>query len=214
VPSPSYCQHDIKWKQRRRSQARNEDRKDLVTAFCMSNPGPVTKTTTNLSQSRRLRHLQGITLRNLILVPAEKGTKGRAFDDEALPFSLKSPAKLLAIKEHKAFGHSRSHSDIKLKDKSDYVPSAPSSQSTETAKLSSPQRPTLGKTPRKSFMEPSLQGAKTRRDKLDDAIVRHIAEIFFTLHVPELKGMRICSFDDIRSYCKTQYILAKYRRQW
>jgi len=138
-----------------------------------------------------LRHLQGITLRNLILVPAEKGAKGKAFDDEALPFSLRSPAKLLAIKEQKAFGHSRSHSDPKLNDKSSYGPSTALSQSTETTKLSSPQRPILGEILRRSFKEPSPQGAKTRHDKLDDAIMRHTAELFFTLHVAELKGVSV-----------------------
>jgi len=122
-----------------------------------------------------------------MIVPPEKRERGKTFDDEALPFSLKSPAKLFAIQEQRNFGHSRSHSDLKLKEKAHYEPTTPPKQNEELSKPS-PQRPGLGKVPRKSFMEPSIQGAKLRQEKLDDAVSRHIADVFFSVHVAGLEG--------------------------
>lgn len=63
-------------------------------------------------------------------------------------------------------------------------------QPTETVNTSS-QRPGLGKTPRKSFMEPSIQGATSRQQKLDNAVLRHIADIFFTIHITGLQGTSV-----------------------
>ncbi|KAF2452961.1 UV radiation resistance protein and autophagy-related subunit 14-domain-containing protein [Lineolata rhizophorae] len=65
--------------------------------------------------NRRLRHLQGITIRNLTLLPSQSTphrSRGHTIDDDALPYTLTTPAKALALRESKKLEHSRSSSDL------------------------------------------------------------------------------------------------------
>lgn len=71
-----------------------------------------------LPTNRKLRNVEFIALRNVSLVPSSPPRKrgsgnGKAIDDEALPHALKSPAKMVALREQRTLGHSRSSTDLR-----------------------------------------------------------------------------------------------------
>jgi len=76
-------------------------------------------------------------------------------DDDALPNSLKSPAKLLAQREVKTLEHSRSSAEL---------------------------RPSLAKLRRRSTMEWAAS-PHVRQKKLEDVAARRMADVFFSIHV-------------------------------
>ncbi|KAK2775128.1 hypothetical protein FQN53_003309 [Emmonsiellopsis sp. PD_33] len=65
------------------------------------------------SSNRKLRHLQGISVRNLVInQPSSTRVRGKTIDDDNAPNALESPAKLLAKQESRAIHHSRSFTDL------------------------------------------------------------------------------------------------------
>ncbi|PGH03408.1 hypothetical protein AJ79_07374 [Helicocarpus griseus UAMH5409] len=70
--------------------------------------------------NRKLRHLQGISVRNLVVSPPDiTQSRGKTIDDDNAPNALQSPAKLLAKHESRpAIHQSRSFTDLKHGDKS------------------------------------------------------------------------------------------------
>ncbi|KAM5445431.1 hypothetical protein MaudCBS49596_007490 [Microsporum audouinii] len=68
-----------------------------------------------LPSNRKLRHLQGIAIRNLVVSgpPANK-LRGMTIDDQSVPYTLQSPARALAVREGRTVQHSRSTTDLKL----------------------------------------------------------------------------------------------------
>lgn len=107
-------------------------------------------------QNRKLRHLQGISIRNLCLAPAHTRPRRQTIDDEAIPSTLESPAKSLAVRDARVLAHSRSSSDLKGKSK--------------------------GKDRRRTI-ESQTASPWARQKKLEDAAAIRMADTFFTLHV-------------------------------
>ncbi|TKA62062.1 hypothetical protein B0A49_12476 [Cryomyces minteri] len=150
--------------------------------------------------NRKLRHLQGITLRNLTLSPPSPARpRGKTTDDEALPFNLKTPAKVLALRENRQLGHSRSSADLrpiqeaaKVSAKASEEESAMSAPQDERGgspngssgvKSSKPTRPTFARLRRRSTMEWSGASPQQRQKKLEDVTAARMADTFFSLHV-------------------------------
>ncbi|KAF9693020.1 hypothetical protein EKO04_009325 [Ascochyta lentis] len=134
-----------------------------------------------LPYNRKLRHLQGITIRNLTLTLAPTRPRGKTIDDEALPSALKSPTKTLALRKTKPLTHSRSSSDLKSKtteeqDQFDY--DALGTPTTPTR----PARPTKGMR-RRSTLEWTNASPLTRQKRLEDITAGRMADTFFTLHI-------------------------------
>ncbi|KAF1927591.1 UV radiation resistance-associated gene protein [Didymella exigua CBS 183.55] len=119
-----------------------------------------------LPSNRKLRHLQGITIRNLTLSLAPGRSRGKTIDDEALPSTLKSPTKTLALRESKALTYSRSSSDLKS------IPTTPTR----------PARPTKALR-RRSTLEWTNASPLTRQKRLEDITAGRMADTFFTLHI-------------------------------
>lgn len=136
-------------------------------------------------QNRRLRHLRGITVRNISLDAAPRRARGKTIDDEALPFTLNSPTKLQAIFEHHHPGHSRSHSDLSaLKDQFNQ----PFSTDVVSQRLNgAPKRPSMSKTRKSSFGWGAL-GSTQRQESLEDAVQKHVVDVFFTVHAVREEG--------------------------
>lgn len=142
-------------------------RTQLCTASC---------TGADHTQNRKLRHLQGITVRNLTLVPTPSRPRGKTIDDDAVPSALKSLTKTLALHESRGLNHSRSSSDLKDHG-SNYEPSRRSSPE-------KPKRPSITRgLRRRSTLEWMGANPLTRQKKLEDITDSRMADTFFTIHV-------------------------------
>ncbi|KAF2267577.1 hypothetical protein CC78DRAFT_61088 [Lojkania enalia] len=138
-----------------------------------------------LPYNRKLRHLQGITIRNLTLAPPPSRQRGKTIDDDAIPSTLKSPTKALALRESRGLVHSRSSSDLtstddRLKQGNGEVqqPSSP------TQRPSRSNRPTMGRgLRRRSTMEWSGANPLVRQQKLENITEGRMADTFFSLHI-------------------------------
>ncbi|KAF1939273.1 hypothetical protein EJ02DRAFT_408909 [Clathrospora elynae] len=136
-----------------------------------------------LPYNRKLRHLQGITIRNLTLTTTPSRSRGKTFDDEAIPSTFKSPTKALALRESKGLAHSRSSSDLTSAEKTARHSNGGLREST-SPKASS--RPRFGRgLRRRSTMEWTNASPLTRQKKLEDITAGCMADTFFTLHVED-----------------------------
>ncbi|KAE8849208.1 hypothetical protein PTNB73_05037 [Pyrenophora teres f. teres] len=134
-----------------------------------------------LPYNRKLRHLQGITLRNLTLTPNPPKLRGKTIDDEAIPSTLKSPTKELAQRETRGLAHSRSSSDLNSTDDSVRRSNGGAREPGTTDKAT---RPGYGTGPRRSStLEWSNSSPLTRQKKLQDMTAGRMADTFFTLHI-------------------------------
>ncbi|KAI8943337.1 hypothetical protein NX059_001354 [Plenodomus lindquistii] len=135
-----------------------------------------------LPYNRKLRHLQGITIRNLTLTPVPSRSRGKTFDDEAIPSTFKSPTKALAQRETKRLSHSRSSSDLKSSPEAARTNGSLREPTTPTK----PSRPGFGKElMRRTTMDWANASPLTRQKKLEDITAGRMADTFFTLHVDE-----------------------------
>ncbi|KAI9799887.1 MAG: hypothetical protein M1833_003809 [Piccolia ochrophora] len=138
-----------------------------------------------LPSNRKLRHLQGICLRNLALSPASSGTRRKSIDDASLPLSWKTPAKLLARRDLYQLGHSKSSSDL----------TSPPSKTTpqdsikpaEDAANGAGQRPSAGKLRRRSTLNWAAASPGVRQKKLEDVIGERMADTWFSLHCEDIE---------------------------
>lgn len=63
-------------------------------------------------QNRKLRHLHGVSVRNLAANPNTTRSRGKTIDDDDIPNALKSPSKILSQKESRPLHPSRSFSEL------------------------------------------------------------------------------------------------------
>ncbi|KAL1798104.1 hypothetical protein ACET3X_002141 [Alternaria dauci] len=133
-----------------------------------------------LPYNRKLRHLQGITIRNLTLTATPPKSRGRTIDDEAVPSTLKSPTKALALRESRALAHSRSSSNLTAPD------DAVRRSNGGLREPTTPTRPGYGRSlRRRSTMEWTNASPLTRQKKLEDITAGRMADTFFSLHVED-----------------------------
>ncbi|KAH7355966.1 UV radiation resistance protein and autophagy-related subunit 14-domain-containing protein [Pyrenochaeta sp. MPI-SDFR-AT-0127] len=138
-----------------------------------------------LPHNRKLRHLQGITIRNLTLTVTPARLRGKTIDDEAIPSTLKSPTKALALRESKGLAHSRSSSDLQAAD--DGARRSHGRLREPTTPTKAP-RPAFGKgLRRRATMEWTNASPLSRQKKLEDITAGRMADTFFTLHVDDQK---------------------------
>ncbi|KAF2759183.1 hypothetical protein EJ05DRAFT_475405 [Pseudovirgaria hyperparasitica] len=131
-----------------------------------------------LEYNRRLRHLHGLTLRNLSLNPKLSRTRRAPIDDDGLPSALKSASKALALRESRPLEHYHSVADLRGPGSS----KAPQDEVTKEDK-SPPTRPSATRTRRRSTMEWSGASPVARQKRLEDVTEGRMAETFFSLHV-------------------------------
>lgn len=140
---------------------------------------PPTKSTTSsqwlLPGSLKLRNLQSISLRNLRLSSTtHHNNSSTTFDDDALPQTLHSPAKLLALNEEQTISHARSHSDLR------------GNHVQEEQKAT--KRPQVRRLRRRSTIEWANATPQSRQRKLEAATRERIGDVFFSLHVRGVEG--------------------------
>lgn len=144
-----------------------------------------------------------VSLRNLTLSASPTSrSRGKTIDDDAVPNNLVSPAKLVALREQKSLGHSRSSSDLRR------VPEDGSYSETESGKdqqsitentskalkksngtPKTPPRPSFAKLRRRSTLEWVNASPQSRQEKLESVTGERMADVFFSLHVDDVDGM-------------------------
>ncbi|KAF9893239.1 hypothetical protein FE257_011663 [Aspergillus nanangensis] len=123
-----------------------------------------------LSSNRKLRHLQGISVRNLVVTPLSRA-RGKTIDDEDIPNSLQSPSKLLANDVNRSLQQSRSFNNLKSSFASD-----------ESHSRREP--PPLPRPPknRRNTLPWSDPNPRRRQVKLEDIMRSRMADTWFSIH--------------------------------
>ncbi|KAL8916447.1 MAG: hypothetical protein Q9208_008513 [Pyrenodesmia sp. 3 TL-2023] len=139
------------------------------------------KLTGNCSpQNRKIRHLEGISLRNLTLSRPSILPHVKTADDEALPTSLRTPTKSLALREKK-LEHSRSSNDLrtppKRHEKLDH-----SQEGSDIENGLKDKRPLRGNIRRRSTLNWTNATPGVRQKKLEDVAGSKLADTWFSLH--------------------------------
>ena len=135
------------------------------------------------AQNRRLRSLTGISVRNLTLSPLPGRSRGQTIDDDSLPTTLQTTAKLLAKREQHKLEHSRSSDDLKSQSSADG-----SSKSTALGSQTATTnvRPLKERLRRRSTLNWTNASAETRQQKLEEATSERLLDTWFSLHVDGL----------------------------
>ena len=130
-------------------------------------------------QNRRLRHLQGVSVRNLALCQPLLRARGKTIDDESLPHALKTPAKVLAQRENPRLEHSRSSDDLKSSAAKLYGLAR-----TEDSKDEVPLkiRPSSSGLRRRSTLNWTNAPPRVRQTKLEDVARDRMADTWFSIH--------------------------------
>ncbi|KAK2873613.1 hypothetical protein FQN49_002237 [Arthroderma sp. PD_2] len=135
-----------------------------------------------LASNRKLRHLQGIAVRNLVvsLPPASK-IRGMTIDDQSVPYTLQSPAKALAIREGRTIQHSRSTTDLKLS-------RSPPSLKHTASENGSESKEEIYMRRRRSTLPWAGASPGVRQSRLEQIASSKMADSWFSLHcegIPE-----------------------------
>ncbi|KAI7547606.1 hypothetical protein KC331_g4920 [Hortaea werneckii] len=139
--------------------------------------------------NRKLRNLTCLSIRNLSLTPTPSGrTRKKTIDDDAVPNTLTSPAKLVALREQRGLAHSHSSSDLRTVSEHDTDAQQGSRNGNGTPVKANgapkaPQRPTIGRMRRRSTLEWVNATPQTRQEKLEAVAKSRLADVFFSIHV-------------------------------
>lgn len=137
-------------------------------------------------QNRKLRHLQAVTLRNLALSQESIRPRRGTIDDEGLPTTKKSPAKLLAMRDAHIMTHSKSSDDLRpIHESAITVSSSPNKQRT-------PPRPSMAKLRRRSTLEWAAATSQQRQKRLEHVSAARMADLFYSLHIDSQQGRSVC----------------------
>ncbi|KAL8908162.1 MAG: hypothetical protein Q9207_000985 [Kuettlingeria erythrocarpa] len=133
-----------------------------------------------LPSNRKLRHLEGISLRNLALSRPSSLSQGKTADDQALPNSLRTPTKSLALREKK-LEHSRSSNDLRTPPPGREAHDG-SQKGSGTGNGLKVRPPLPGKVRRRSTLNWTNATPEVRQKKLEDVARLKLADTWFSLH--------------------------------
>ncbi|KAI9837351.1 MAG: hypothetical protein M1819_000426 [Sarea resinae] len=134
-----------------------------------------------LPSNRKLRHLHGISLRNITLSNAPCRPRGKTIDDESIQNTWSSPAKILAQRETRKLEHSRSSSDLagpRL--------TVPVEYNGGAVKESHLKPPPLGRLRRRSTLNWSDAAPESRQKRLEAVTGSKLADTWFSLHCEDM----------------------------
>ena len=152
-----------------------------------------------LPSNRKLRNLVSISLRNLSLDAPSIGRKrGKTIDDDAVPHTLKSPAKIVALREQRVLEHSRSSDDLRKVAEESEAGSAvedaskadgsPVKGKAKVVADSTPTRPKFGRMRRRSTLEWVNATPQRRQERLERLAEERMVDVFCSLHVKGIEG--------------------------
>lgn len=145
-------------------------------------------------QNRKVRNVVSISVRNISLEQASSTRRRtKTIDDDAIPQALKSPAKMVALREHKTLEHSRSSTDLRSAGATD---GAIDEANGSPIKAKERHSPSAQRTPprpnfrmrRRSTLEWANATPQGRQEKLEKVTGERMADVFFTLHVAGVEG--------------------------
>ncbi|KAH0023910.1 hypothetical protein KCU80_g15008, partial [Aureobasidium melanogenum] len=118
-------------------------------------------------------------LRNLALSHEATRPRRGTIDDDGLPATKKSPAKMLALREARSnMIHSKSSDDLRpIHESVSSLPSSPTKQRT-------PPRPSFAKLRRRSTLEWAASTSQQRQRRLYDVSAQRMADLFYSIHIP------------------------------
>ena len=135
-----------------------------------------------------MRHLQGISLRNLTLSPPSPHSQGKTIDDTSLPNSLRTPTKALAQRESHKLEHSRSSNDLKspppLNGSIHHVYKEEAVTNVSPTKTF---RPAAQKLRRRSTLNWTNALPEIRQKKLENVAAERLADTWFSLHCSNIE---------------------------
>ncbi|TIA39565.1 hypothetical protein D6C78_03181 [Aureobasidium pullulans] len=131
-----------------------------------------------IPSNRKIRHLQAITLRNLALSHESNRPRRGTIDDEGLPATKKSPAKMLALRDAHNMNHSKSSDDLRP------IHETNISLSPTPTKPRTPPRPSFAKLRRRSTLEWAASTSQQRQRRLQDVSAQRMADLFYSIHIP------------------------------
>lgn len=131
-------------------------------------------------QNRKLRHLQGLSIRNLSIAPPTRA-RGKTIDDDDIPYSLKTPVKLASQAQNRSVTQSRSYTD--LKSISPKVQPVDGDQGQHDKQLRESRR-----IRRRSTLPWSGGNLETRQTKLEDIARSRMADAWFSIHCDGIDG--------------------------
>ncbi|KAJ6006043.1 hypothetical protein N7451_003987 [Penicillium sp. IBT 35674x] len=121
--------------------------------------------------NRKLRHLHGISVRNLVVTPPINRARGKTIDDDDIPNALTSPSKILAQNESRSLHSSRSFTDLN---------SRSNSQSHAEPKL------VRRESRRRSLLPWNDPNPRTRRVSLEDITKSRMADTWVSIHCDDV----------------------------
>lgn len=183
----------------------------------MDSSGPFTRNKSYLLPTNRskLRNLTSIAIRNISLSTpvspkSTRRSRGKTIDDDAIPQTLQSPAKLVALRERELEGrgleHSRSSADLRAANDASLNGTAvddgtepdgtgttvTASGSPSKGKLATPRPRMPGRMRRRSTLEWAHSTPQRRQERLARALEERMVDVFFSLHVEGIEGM-VCT---------------------
>ena len=175
---------------------------------------PANKDTHLPANRSKLRNLTSISLRNISLqIPTSPTARrrGKTIDDDALPHTLQSPAKLVALREREndraGLEHSRSSSDLRASSAiaetaiaeeevdgegvgggvENGSPLKSKGHGRGSNASSRPRMP--GRMRRRSTLEWAQSTPQRRQERLERALEERMVDCFFSVHVGGVEGM-------------------------
>ncbi|KAH8705320.1 UV radiation resistance protein and autophagy-related subunit 14-domain-containing protein [Talaromyces proteolyticus] len=127
------------------------------------------------STNRKLRHLQGVSIRNLLITPPTR-LRGKTIDDDDIPQSLITPTKLIAQEENQSLAHSRSYTDLKSSLSSDAPAVSGKGNKRNDERIKESRRR------RRSTLAWSGGDMESRQSKLEDISRSRLATTWFSIH--------------------------------
>ena len=139
---------------------------------------------TNHVQNRRLRHLHGVSLRNLDLTTSFARQRGKTITDDDAPYNLESPTKRALRSDARKLTHASSFSDLveAKKSGSSLLQKASTSYGDDSKRPSA--RP-VGRMRRRSTLHWNSTTPRARQEKLRDLTSHRLIDTWFSLHTQD-----------------------------
>ncbi|EXJ56158.1 hypothetical protein A1O7_09089 [Cladophialophora yegresii CBS 114405] len=135
------------------------------------------------SWNRRLRHLHGISLRNLHVTQTSSKGKGKTTTDDDAPYNLVSPARRALQEEAGPLTHSRSFTSLAAAIDEAATPSGSHKAGTPFERSEKQQsRPSGAKMRRRSTLHWATTSPRVRQSKLEDIVVKRLADTWVSIH--------------------------------
>jgi UV radiation resistance-associated gene protein len=130
-------------------------------------------------QNRRMRHLRGISVRNLLATGPTSTAQSKTTTDDDAPYNLVSPARRALQGESGPLLHSHSFTNLSAVQHKNTESLGPQRATTAHEKN---QRPTAPRLRRRSTLHWASASPRVRQSKLEDIVVNRLADTFVSIH--------------------------------